>query len=144
DNVVHVEAPHPGTMHYLASQVHPVVYEALRDYDVTMFHLATETGIEATKHLPDPKSYVVAPIGMASVHAVYLGAALGHRRMFLFGYDFSHKAGETYAFDQKALNRDDESLEVTVNDKTFRTTLALARTAEQFHRAIAPVVKTHN
>lgn len=139
DNVVHVDSPHEGTTHYLASQVHPVVFDALRDHSVTMFHLATETGMEATKHLPDPKSYLVAPIGMASVHAIYLGAALGYRKLFLFGYDFSHKPGETYAFEQR-MNDADQSFEVTVNGETFRTTLALARTAEQFQRAIAPLI----
>jgi hypothetical protein len=139
ENVVHVDSPHEGTKHFLASQVHPDVYDSLRDFDVTMFHLATETGIEATKHLPDPKSYLVSPIGMASVYAVYLGAALGYKKIFLFGYDFSHKEGEAYAFNQ-AMNKDDKPFEVTLGGKKFKTTMALARTAEQFVRAIAPII----
>lgn len=141
DNVAHVEAPHPDTNHYLASQVHPEVFDALRDHRVTMFHLATETGLAATKDLPPPQTYSMAPVGMASVHAIYLGAALGYRRMFLFGYDFSHKAGETYAFEQ-AMNKHDASFEVVLNGEKFRTTLALARTAEQFAKAVSPVIRS--
>lgn len=140
DNIVHVDSPHEETNHYLASQVHPSVFDALRDYRVTMFHLATETGVEATKHLPGPKSYLAAPIGMASVHAVYLAAALGYRKLFLFGYDFSHKPGETYAFEQ-AMNRHDKPFTVTLNGQRFETTLPLARTAEQFVRAISGLIE---
>jgi uncharacterized Rossmann fold enzyme len=139
ENVVHVDSPRDGTKHYLASQVHPDVFDSLRDYDVTLFNLATETGLEATKHLPDPKSYLVSPIGMASVYAVYLAAALGYKKIFLFGYDFSHKEGETYAFEQ-AMNKSDTPFEVTLGGRKFKTTMALARTAEQFVRAISPLI----
>lgn len=137
DNIVHVDSPHEDTNHCLASQVHPRVFEALRDYRVTMFHLGTETTREAIKGSYD---CLTAPIGMASVHAVYLAAALGYRKLMLFGYDFSQKPGQTYAFEQP-MNRDDGSIEVTLNGKTYRTTLALARTAQQFQLAISPVIR---
>jgi hypothetical protein len=138
ENVTHVDSPGDAN-HYLASQVHPDVFDALRDHRVTMFHLATEAAIEATKDLPDPKSYLTAPIGMASVHAIYIAAALGYSKLLLFGYDFSHKAGESYAFEQ-TMNKADQPFEVTLNGVSFRTTLALARTAEQFVKSISPLI----
>ncbi len=137
ENLTHVDSPHEDTNHCLASQVHPRVFEALRDYRVTMFHLGTETTREALKGSYD---CLTAPIGMASVHAIYLGAALGYRTQLLFGYDFSQKPGQTYAFEQP-MNKDDSCIEVTLNGKTYRTTLALARTAQQFQLAISPVIR---
>lgn len=141
ENVVHVDAPHEDTKHWLASQVHPAVFDALANHDVAMFHLATEAAMEATSHLPDPKSYLTAPVGMASVHAVYLGAALGYRNIFLFGYDFSHKPGESYAFEQQ-MNKSDEAFVVTLNGKEYTTTMALARTAEQFAKAVGLIAQS--
>src|SRR5690606_29150672 len=95
-NPTHVEAPHERTQHYLASQVHPEVFDRLAGYRVTLLHLGTSTAVETVS---DPDAdFLPAPIGMASVHAVNLGAALGHRNQFLFGYDFSRKGEESYAF----------------------------------------------
>lgn len=139
ENVIHVDSPHEGTNHCLASQVHPRIFESLRDHDITLFHLGTEAAYEALKGTGE-HTFSAAPIGMASVHAIYIAAALGYRQQFLFGYDFSHKAGETYAFDQP-MNKDDASFEVVLNGVSYRTTLALARTAEQFSKAISPIIQ---
>jgi len=46
---------------------------------------------------------------------------------------------ESYAFDQP-MNKDDGAFDVVLNGVTYRTTLALARTAEQFARAITPMI----
>jgi hypothetical protein len=139
DNVIHVDSPSENTNHCLASQVHPRVFEALRDHEITLFHLGTDAAYEALKGTGE-HTFSAGPIGMASIHAIYLGAALGYKTQFLFGYDFSHKAGQSYAFDQP-MNKDDGSFEVVLNGVPYRTTLALARTAEQFAKAITPIIK---
>lgn len=138
ENFAHADAPHAGTNHVLASQVHPLVFEALRGHNITLFHLGTEATHEALKGTGE-HTFSSGPIGMASIHAIYLGAALGYRTMFLFGYDFSHKAGEAYAFEQP-MNTDDDAFEVVLNGVPYRTTLALARTADQFAKAITPII----
>lgn len=138
ENVTHVDAPGEETMHYLASQAHPNVFEALRDYAVTIFHLGTDATYEALKGTGE-HTFSAGPIGMASVHAVYLGAALGYKNIFLFGYDFSQKGTTMYAYAQP-LNAKDETLEIELDGKLYRTTLALARTADQFVAAISPLI----
>jgi 2-polyprenyl-3-methyl-5-hydroxy-6-metoxy-1,4-benzoquinol methylase len=139
ENITHVDSPYAETNHCLASQVHPRVFDALSDHQITLFHLGTEATYEALKGTGE-HTFSSGPIGMASIHAIYLAAALGYRTLFLFGYDFSHKAGETYAFDQP-MNRGDAAFEVTLNGVKYSTTLALARTAEQFGKAITPIIK---
>ena len=138
ENVCHVNSPCKKTHHYIAAQAHPDVFDKLKDYDVTIFHLATEAGIEATEG--ETVNYLTAPIGMASVHAIYLATALGYKNIALFGYDFSHSVEKKYAYPQP-LNDKDDVFEIDLNGKRFRTTLSLARTAEQFVRSVAPVMR---
>jgi hypothetical protein len=137
DNAVHVEDPQDGTLHILASQVHPKVFDALLGYNVGVVHLQTATTVEALND-PARTRYLQAPIGMASVHAIYIGLGLGYRDQRLFGYDFS-RAGTSYAFPQP-LNDNDDEIEIPLNGKVYRTTVALARTAEQFVQAIHPMI----
>jgi len=136
ENVLHVQDASYETNHCLASQVHPRVLDELEGRKVTLFHLGTQTARDA---IPGKFKFLTAPIGMASVHAVYVAAALGYKTQMLFGYDFSRKS-EPYAFRQP-LNDSDEEIDVTLDGMTYKTTLALARTAEQFVRAISPVMK---
>jgi hypothetical protein len=136
-NVVHVDSPGEDTHHCLASQVHPRVFDALSDHRVSIFHLGTEATVEALGN-PD-QDYLTAPIGMASVHAVYVGAGMGYRSLMLFGYDFSQRESQPYAYEQ-LMNLSDETIDIPINGKVFRTTISLARTADQFTKAISPVI----
>lgn len=139
-NLPLVADPCEMTRHYLATQVHPSVVDALKGYNVTLFNLGTRAAHDAHKRLGIKDiTALTAPVGMASVHAVYLAATLGYRTVMLFGYDFSHAEGSSYAFDHPLDTG--EWIEVYIDGKTFRTTLALARTAEQFFRAINPLVQ---
>ena len=137
DNICHVELPGRAN-HLLASQVHPDVFDRLTDHKVTIFHAGTETGVETLAG--QDKNFLTAPIGIASIYAVYIAAALGYRNLMLFGYDFSHDSGERYAFDQP-MNHGDDVLEINLGDKTFKTTATLVRTADQFVGALSPVIR---
>jgi len=137
-NITHVEDPGEDTNHCLASQVHPDLFERLRDHKVTIFHPGTEATMEAVETLG--QDFLTAPIGIASIHAVYVAAALGYRTLMLFGYDFSERPNQRYAFDQP-LNADTQTIDITLNGNTYRTTLTMARAAQQFSRAVSPVIR---
>jgi len=136
ENVVHVDGASFRTQHYLASQVHPRVFDALENRRVTTFHLGTQTARDA---ITGNFSFLTAPIGMASVHAIYVGAALGYKQQWLFGYDFS-QSDTPYAFPQP-MNAGDQPIEIPLDGKVYKTTFALARTAEMFVRAVSPVMR---
>jgi hypothetical protein len=142
DNLVHIEQPSDDTNHLLASQVHPAVFDALSDHRVTMFHMSTATAHEALRGRKQ-FNFLAAPIGMSSIHAIYAAAALGYRTLLLFGYDFSVSAEGNYAYPQP-LNDADYQLDIPLNGKVFRTTLAMARTAEQFGKVIGPIITACN
>ena len=136
ENIRHLASPSRSTTHYLASQVHPSVFDALAGYDVTMFNLLTQTGSEAFADAPDTV-WLTAPLGMISVHAIYLGAALGYRTQCLFGYDFSSPG---YAYEQPDELGSPKELEVEFRGKHYTTTAALAVTAQHFQRAISYLI----
>lgn len=138
DNLVHVENPSLQTNHCLASQVHPEVFDELEGYPVTLFNLGTEATLKALGE--GRKRFLHAPIGMASVHAIYVAAALGYRTQLLFGYDFSQKGRDAYAAYDQPMNKPDEAIEINLGGRVFLTSIALARTAEQFVRAVSPVI----
>lgn len=136
-NVCHVDSPSSKTNHFLASQVHPAVFDGLRDYKVTLFHAGTDTALEVLGH---DQEYLAAPVGMASIHAIYVAVALGYRNLFLFGYDFSSEHDEKYAYDQP-MNAADELIDVSLNGKRYRTTITLARTADVFLFSVKPLIE---
>lgn len=136
DNVCHVDAPGDDTLHLLASQCAPVVFNALLDHRVMLFHPGTETVNEV---VPKGTDMIAAPIGMASIYAIYIALALGHRRLLLFGYDFSHVGQERYAFAQH-MNEGEDIIEISLDGKVYRTTTALARTADVFVQCVKPMV----
>lgn len=141
DNVFHVEHPCERTVHYLATQVHPDVYHALGGHKIVKFNLGTDACLEALDEVTaGPHDFIPAPIGMASIYAPYVAAALGHRRQLLFGYDFCQGKNKIYGAYDQPMNSEDGFFEVELNGKTFRTTLAMARTAEQFRLAMSPLI----
>lgn len=141
ENVCHVESPHSETEHILATQVHPRVISALGNYKVTLYNIDSQACHDA---LPNGEhEFLTAPFGMASVHAVYIAAALGYRRQLLFGYDMSREPDKAYAY-QQSPELTDGFLEVDLDGEKYQTTFAMARVAEQFHEAIAPVMNGCN
>lgn len=140
-NVCHVRSLCERTVHYLATQVHPEVYWALGGHQIVKFNLGTEACLEALDEVTvGPHEFIPGPIGMGSIHAAYLAAALGHRRQFLFGYDFCQGKNRLYGAYDQPMNDGDDFFEVHLNGKTFTTTLAMARTAEQFRLAMTPLI----
>lgn len=127
------------TIHILASQVHPKVYEALEDQKILMVNVGTPKTIETVRQIDPNADYLYGPTGQSGVHAIFVGAALGYRKQVLFGYDCSHK-GYHHAFPQP-LNDNDETIIVVHNGLQYKTTPGLAQMASSFQRVISPLVK---
>lgn len=112
----------------IASQCHPLVFHGLPR--VTLWHPAVE-GIDA--HLPEHSDEFALVGGGTTVglSAMCLAYTLGYRHLHLYGFDSSHrlKAGHAYA---QAMNAHDHLVKVTVGDRTYTASLAMARQAELF------------
>lgn len=129
------------TQHILASQVDPstldravAVSRISGAPEPVLFHLLAFADME--DDLPPGRveagGYSLIG-GGASVGLCALSVAevYGFRDVHLFGYDSSHAAGESHAYDQP-MNRFMPTVEVTWAGETFSTALAMKAQAEKF------------
>lgn len=126
-NTNFVDSPSTKTKHLLASQVHPAVYEKLADVPVIAFHLKCPSTDEVFGE-------TVTKIGAAStigLTSLVLAAALGYRKVALFGYDSSLENGSGHAMPQ-AQNASDVTIPVYLGDKMYLCTHSMAAQAQNF------------
>jgi hypothetical protein len=117
------------TQYLLASQVHPDTFDLLRDFDVTTFHLNTETEQQVfggTEGL-----FYGSAGGTIGSTALALAATLGYRHLVLVGYDSSFDNGKSHLVPQSQ-NDGQRTLEVEFNGKWYKTTPTLAGQVNEF------------
>lgn len=112
----------------LGSQVHPSLFEKA-GCDAILFHPVIE-GIDS--YIDSDKPYTLIGGGTTvGLTAMALAYTMGYRKLHLFGYDSCHAGDQSHAYKQD-LNDKDHMAEVTVNGKTFQSSLTMARQAELF------------
>lgn len=118
----------PAAAHLFASQVHPKCFEAAPG--ARLWHLQIE-GIDAL--LPPQEEELCLIGGAASVGntALCLLYAMGYRRLELFGYDSSHRAGKSHAFAQP-MNAGEPCAWVEFAGKKYLCSLTMKLQAERF------------
>lgn len=117
--------------HIFASQVNPETMRAVEQ--PTVWHLGAE---EIETLFPVPRKvrggYVIlgggASVGNSALCVAY---ALGFRTMHLYGYDSSHRDGESHAYRQ-AMNDWIPTVDVEWAGKTYTTSVAMKAQAEKF------------
>lgn len=103
--------PPSGTVYYIASKCHPAVFDALKDCDTRLWHVADYV----------PGGIACAP--SITLTALNLFAKLGWRRFEVWGWDCCYRDGRHHAGDQPHVG-DDRTL--TVGDRVFQTTTTWA------------------
>lgn len=122
--------------HYLvASQCAPRLVQYLMP-NVTLWHFALP---ELERHIPDydrPFNLIGGrvSVGLTSMCLAY---TMGYRKLHLFGYDSSNKAGKDHAYDvpkteERLGGQILNSVKVTYGGREFESTLSMAYQAEQF------------
>lgn len=138
----------------LASQCHSKVFEladqARRVWDkgprgrTTVFHLNTPT---THAIFPDETLYVGGG-GTIGLTALALAYALGYRKVMLYGFDSSFEGDATHALPQLQ-NAGENTLDVWVKDRKYRTTHAMAQQVMDFFpfyealKKVAPEFEIH-
>jgi hypothetical protein len=121
--------------HYLlASQCAPCVVDAVPEKRTTLWHPGM-AGIDehtAPYEADHGSSHALigggVNVGLLAMCLVY---AMGFRKLHLFGYDSSHRDGMGHAYRQP-MNDHHPLCKVTLNGKTFTSSLTMARQAELF------------
>lgn len=133
-NTNFVESPCATTKHLLASQVHPAVYEKLDGYSVIAFHLKTPATDEVFGESVT-KFGAAHTIGLTSL---VIAAAMGYRKVGLFGFDSSYEEEASHAVAQPQ-NADEPIIPVYLGDRLYSCTHAMAAQAESFKRVLSRI-----
>jgi hypothetical protein len=113
---------------YLASQCHPVVFDASEGFDVVMWHANYEGKSGVKEHRETILIGGGTSVGMRSLSVAYVR---GYRRIHLYGFDSSYHGVESHPYDQP--ENDGEKLEVcTVEGKAFHAPPWMIRQASDF------------
>jgi hypothetical protein len=115
---------------FLASQCHPDVFARAKSigYPVTVYHTADEAVRPAIKN---PNAVYISGGITVGLTGLCLLHTLGHRDIFMFGYDSSHAAGASHAYAQP-MNAGDEMVRCVVDSQTFDCSLGMAGQAHEF------------
>jgi uncharacterized Rossmann fold enzyme len=133
ENVDFLAELNSGIVVYLASQCHPELFEASRDYglDVVLWH-TNSPGMSDI--LSDEKARPVHLIGGGStvgLNAMVLAVARGYREMHLYGFDSSYRDDDHHAYAQ-GLNDADRVADVLFGDKKFRASPWMVQQVNEF------------
>jgi hypothetical protein len=124
ENVAFVSEPIPQCKYFLASQCHPVVFDACADRDTTIYHVISTNG-EAERdrlnfHYGEKHWQEVPSSGTVGIIAIVLCRMLGFRFQHIFGMDSCYSPGgdRHHAYPQ-ALNDAEGAGEFVVAGRSF-------------------------
>lgn len=135
ENAAFVQNPPRSVRYFIASQCDPAVFDALKRRQVVVWHAA----------ICDESSEIVRPwdktrpicmvggggtVGLRTLNLCWLS---GYREVHVFGMDSSY--AETHHAYPQALNDTETTVQVTLNGKTYRSAVWMARQAEEFKDA---------
>jgi uncharacterized Rossmann fold enzyme len=141
ENLHMVEDAPMSVRYFLASQVHPCVFDALSGHDVVLWHNAMGSGEELLDIVkpwfdegPNQKPCVLVPGGgTVGLRAINLAWLSGYKKIHLYGFDSSYAEGSHHAYSQ-SLNDGEATMDVVLGDKTYTCARWMIRQAMEFQQ----------
>jgi len=141
ENLHMVEDAPMSVRYFLASQVHPCVFDALSGHDVVLWHNAMGSGEELLDIVkpwfdegPNQKPCVLVPGGgTVGLRAINLAWLSGYKKIHLYGFDSSYAEGAHHAYSQ-SLNDGEATMDVVLGDKTYTCARWMIRQAMEFQQ----------
>lgn len=122
-NVNFLTEPMRPTTFFIASQCSPDIFEALRDHNVTIFHLNYPAARET---VPDPAVFFGGNAGTIGSTALALAGEMGYRHLILLGYDSSLAPNGASHSRYQPQNASQALIDVELDGRIYWTTPALA------------------
>lgn len=148
ENVEFVKDAPAGVRYMLASQVHPDVFEALKDREVIIWHNGFGDN-EAMKEAlapwwdegPNQRPCILVPGGgTVGLRALWLCALSGFKTVHIYGMDSSYEGDQHHAYAQP-INDADAVMEVVLGGKRYRAARWMIRQTEEFRWHMADLKK---
>ena len=148
ENVAFVQDAPKDVRYFLASQVHPCVFDALSGHDVVLWHNGMHDGsrmMEIVKPWFDdgPNQRPVCFIpggGTVGLRALSLLWLSGYREVHVYGMDSSYAGDKHHAYAQ-SLNDGEITKTVILGSKQFQATVWMIRQANEFQTAYKELTK---
>lgn len=148
ENVSMVQNAPKNVRYFLASQVHPCVFDALLGHDVVLWHNGMGDGEELRQIVepwfdegPNQKPVVFVPGGgTVGLRALNLAWLSGYKKVHLYGFDSCYHGDAHHAFAQP-LNDGEETQEVVLGEKRYRCARWMIRQAMEFQEQYAHLTK---
>lgn len=125
----------PKIKYFIASQVHPSVFDALEGRDVTLWHSAMHSGEEMREIVEpwwDTRPVIFVPGGgTVGLRTLWLAQLSGYKTIHIYGMDSSYSNGEHHAYPQ-ALNDEDGTVQVKMGENTYKCAAWMVRQAKEF------------
>lgn len=129
-NITFLQNPMVGVRYYLATQVHPTVFEAMEGYDV----------VKWTKWFWGVQDEIIVDGGCSvGATAPALAYVLGFRDMHLYGFDSSYEDGENHAYPQP-MNASESMTEVVVHGQRFTAAKWMVAQVRDFQQLASGLV----
>lgn len=132
DNVKFLSKPHKRVEYMLASRVHPSLFDAVKGYNVTMWH-SEDGGVQEyleQNHQDKPWATVTGG-GTVGLRAMVLAHILDFRFIHVYGMDSSYSEAENHAYRQ-TMNDGERVDDVFVGGKKFRSAPWMIRQVDCF------------
>lgn len=144
ENLHMIEDAPKDVRYFLASQVHPCVFDALSGHDVVLWHNGMGSGEEIMEIIkpwfdegPDQRPCVLVPGGgTVGLRAINLAWLSGYKKIHLYGFDSCYRDGAHHAYSQ-SLNDGEPTQEVVMGDKTYICARWMIRQAMEFQSQFA-------
>jgi uncharacterized Rossmann fold enzyme len=141
ENLSMVEDAPKDVRYFLASQVHPCVFDALSGHDVVLWHNGMGSGEELREIIdpwfdegPNQRPCVLVPGGgTVGLRAINLAWLSGYKKIHLYGFDSSYSEESHHAYPQ-ALNDGEATMQVTIAGKTYTCARWMIRQAMEFQQ----------
>jgi len=141
ENLPMVENAPKSVRYFLASQVHPCVFDALSGHDVVLWHNAMGSGDELMEIIkpwfdegPNQRPCVLVPGGgTVGLRAINLAWLSGYKKIHLYGFDSSYAEGKHHAYSQ-SLNDGEPTMEVVLADKRYLCARWMIRQAMEYQQ----------
>ena len=139
ENAEMVKNAPKNVRYFIASQVHPSVFDALEGKDVVLWHCGMHDGERLMEIVapwwdegPNQKPVVFIPGGgTVGLRALNLAWLSGYKKIHLYGFDSSYDRDDHHAYAQ-ALNDGDRRVTVVMKDKTYSCAPWMLRQANEF------------
>lgn len=133
ENVRFVDVTATHTKHFIASQCHPDVFDALKGNLITLWH-AFSSEAEAAMEADTERPWMLVGGGATVLmKGLYLGYLAGYRRFSLIGADSCYFGHQHHAYAQP-MNDGEDTFKVVCRDKVFTCSPWQINQAQDFQR----------